>query len=126
MIAFIRIHQLIHRDKWPNRFQKGYGMKFLSMVSARLQEPSTYAGLSAVCVAVSSALSQAGTARYLALFGAVATGVGAIARAEHNSPLSDAMDQAVQLVPVLTTTVSSAEDALSKRDTAHDKTTPAR
>jgi hypothetical protein len=103
-----------------NLMQREYGMKFLSMVSARLQEPSTYAGLSAVCVAVSSALSQAGTARYLALFGAVATGVGAIARAEHNSSLSDAMDQAVQLVPVLTNTVRSAEEAASTMGTLHD------
>ena len=91
-------------------------MKFFSTVTARLQEASTYAGLSAVCVAISTALSQAGTARYLALFGAVATGVGAIARSENNAHLSAAMDQATRLVPVLTTAVMSAEKLLPERD----------
>ena len=87
-------------------------MKLLSLIAARLQEASTYAGRSAVCVAVSSALSQAGTARYVALFGALASGVGAIARSEHNSNLAEAMDQATQLVPVLTATVEASEELL--------------
>ena len=94
-------------------------MKLLSMISARLQEASTYAGLSAVCVAISSALSQAGTARYVALFGAVASGVGAIARSEHNSSLTQAMDQADALVPVLTATVEETEKSLPKLASLH-------
>ena len=89
------------------------------MIAARLQEASTYAGLAAVCVAVSSALSQAGTARYVALFGAVASGVGAIARSEHNSSLTEAMDQATQLVPVLTATVEATEQLLPKAARSH-------
>ena len=99
-------------------------MKLVSMISARLQEASTYAGISAVCLAISSALSQAGTARYVALFGAVASGVGAIARSEHNPRLSQAMDQAAQLVPVLTATVEAAEASLPKAAFAHASDTP--
>lgn len=89
-------------------------MKLVSQVSARLQEPSTYAGLSGVFVALSTAFSQAGVARYVALFGAVATGVGAIARAENNSTLSDAMDRAAQLVPALESAISPPEGKVPK------------
>ena len=95
-------------------------MKVLSTVLARLGEASTYAGVSALCVAISTALAQDGVARYLALLGAVATGVGAIAKAEHDPALSDAMDQAVKLVPVMVATVKSVEGLLPDgiRDTA--------
>lgn len=84
-------------------------MKFLFAVYARLQEASTYAGMSAVCVAISTAMSQSGPARYIALAAAIATGVGAIAKAEHNPNLADAMDQAIKLVPALTAAVISVE-----------------
>ena len=87
-------------------------MKVLSSIMARLEEASTYAGLSALCVAISTALAQNGMARYLALLGAVATGVGAIAKADHDPALSDAMDQAVKLVPVMVATLNSVEALL--------------
>lgn len=87
-------------------------MKVFSVVMARLGEASTYAGLSALCVAISTALAQDGVARYLALLGAVATGVGAIAKAEHDPALSDAMDQAAKLVPVMVATGNSVEGLL--------------
>ena len=95
-------------------------MKVFSAVMARLGEASTYAGLSALCVGISTALAQDGIARYLALAGAAATGIGAIARAEHDPALSDAMDQAVKLVPVMVATVKSVEALLPNgiRDTA--------
>ena len=104
-------------------------MKFITVVAARLQEASTYAGLSALCVAVSTALSQDGTARYIALFGAVATGVGAVAKAEHDPELADAMDQAAKFVPVLISTVKSVEELLPDgagrtASRAASKTTP--
>lgn len=87
-------------------------MKVFSAVMARLGEASTYAGLSALCVGISTALAQDGIARYLALAGAAATGIGAIARAEHDPALSNAMDQAVKLVPVMVATVKSVEALL--------------
>ena len=86
-------------------------MKLMSFINARLQEASTYAGLSALCVALSSALSQSGTARTIALFGAIASGVGAMAKSENNVGLAEAMDEAEALVPVLTKTVTSLETA---------------
>ena len=84
-------------------------MRLLTFISARLQEASTYAGLSALCLAVSSALNQAGAGRWIALFGAVAAAVGAIAKSEKNQALASAMDQAVQLVPILTETVEKVD-----------------
>ncbi len=90
-------------------------MKFVSMVFARLREPSTYAGLSAICVAVSMALSLAGTARYVALLVALVTGIGAVAKSEHDPKLSAAMDEAAQLIPVLATTAVSVEALLPIR-----------
>ena len=87
-------------------------MKVFSAIRARLGEASTYAGISALCVGISTALAQDGIARYLALAGAAATGLGAIAKAEHDPALSDAMDQAVKLVPVMVATVKSVESLL--------------
>lgn len=91
-------------------------MGFLRFISARLREASTYAGLSALCVAVSTALNQDGTTRYFALFGALATGIGAIAKADHDPELSNAMDQAAKLVPVLVATIKSVEELLPASD----------
>lgn len=91
-------------------------MKILYAVYARLQEASTYAGMSAVCVAISTALSQSGPARYIALAAAIATGVGAIAKAEHNPSLANAMDEAIKLVPALTAAVIAVE-ALAPAET---------
>lgn len=90
-------------------------MKILYAVYARLQEASTYAGMSAVCVAISTALSQSGPARYIALAAAIATGVGAIAKAEHNPSLANAMDEAIKLVPALTAAVIAVEARLRPR-----------
>ena len=84
-------------------------MRILTFISARLQEASTYAGLSALCLAISSALNQAGAGRWIALFGAVAAAIGAIAKSEKNQALANAMDQAVKLVPILTETVEKVE-----------------
>ena len=84
-------------------------MKFVLAVLARLREPSTYAGLSAICVAISLALSLTGVARYAALLMALVTGIGAVARAEHYPRLSAVMDEATHLIPVLATAVVSVE-----------------
>lgn len=94
-------------------------MKFVSMVCARLKEASTYAGLSAICVAVSLALSLTGTARYVALLVALVTGIGAVAKSENNPRLSAAMDEAAQLIPVLATAVVSVEALLPVASKPH-------
>lgn len=88
------------------------GLRFMSVLYARLGEASTYAGLSALCVAMSTALSLTGTTRYVALFGAIAAGVGAVAKSENNPKLANAMDQAMKLVPLLSAAVISAENLL--------------
>ncbi|WP_428394121.1 hypothetical protein [Lichenicoccus sp.] len=87
-------------------------MRLVRFISARLQEASTYAGLSALCLAISSALNQSGACRWIALFGAMAAAVGAIAKTEKNQSLANAMNQAIQLVPILTQTVEKVEASM--------------
>ncbi len=88
-------------------------MKLLSSLAARFREASTYAGLAALFAAVASALDQSGVARDVALFGAIAAGIGAIAKSENNVALANVMDQAVKLAPVLTKVLEAAEAARS-------------
>ena len=89
-------------------------MKLVAVVCARLTEASTYAGLSALCLAVFSALSQVGVGRYIALCGAVLTAIGAIAKSENDVGLAEAMDRVTQLMPVLTKTAVSIEGILAE------------
>ena len=100
-------------------WKKGWNMKFVSMIFARLKEASTYAGLSAICVTISMALSLTGTARYAALLVALVTGIGAVAKSEHNARLSAVMDEAAQLIPVIATAVVSVEALLPAASKPH-------
>lgn len=95
-------------------FLKNQKVRLPAMIHARLIEASTYAGLSALCLVVCSALNQVGVARYVALCGAILTAVGAIARSENNVQLAEAMDRATQLLPELTKVALSVEDVLSE------------
>jgi hypothetical protein len=73
----------------------------LSSLVARLREPSTYAGLSALALAVANALSQSGTARDAALVGAAVSGAVAVVRSETTSKLATSLQAAAPLLPAL-------------------------
>lgn len=91
---------------------------FLSGVLARLAEPSTYAGLSAVSLAVAGALGQNGTARYAALTSAAIGGVIAVARSEGGAAVVQTMNQALPLLPLVVPVLEPLLDAVLKPVTA--------
>ena len=74
---------------------------FLSTLLARLAEPSTYAGLSAVALAIASALALTGAARYAALATALIGGAIAIAKSESKPGVAETLDQALPLLPLV-------------------------
>jgi len=80
----------------------------LKTAATRLAEPSTYAGISAVCLAVADALSQNGDARWAALVSAVVAGLVAIARSEGATGLASVLTQAAPIVSSLVPVVEAA------------------
>lgn len=90
---------------------------FLSGVFARLAEPSTYAGLSAVSLAVAGALGQNGTARYAALASAAIGGAIAVARSEGSVAVVRTLNQALPLLPLVVPVLEPLLDAMLKPST---------
>lgn len=91
---------------------------FLSNLIARFAEPSTYAGLSAVSLAVAGALGQNGTARYAALTSAAVGGAIAIARSEGITAVVQTLNQALPLLPLVVPVLEPLLDAVLKPSTA--------
>lgn len=90
---------------------------FLSGLLAHLAEPSTYAGLSAVSLAVAGALGQNGTARYAALTSAAIGGAIAIARSEGSTAVVQTLNQALPLLPLVVPVLEPLLDAVLKPST---------
>ena len=92
--------------------------KLVTAALARLEEPSTYAGLAAIMAAVGTALAAQGPERYAALAGAVLAGLVAVAKAEGNTKvvaLATAVENALPAVEsVLTRTSASGSVATVK------------
>ncbi|WP_419730775.1 hypothetical protein [Lichenicola sp.] len=74
---------------------------FLSTLLARLDEPSTYAGLSALALTVAGALALTGPARYTALATALIGGAIAIAKSESKPAIAEALDRVLPLLPLV-------------------------
>lgn len=90
---------------------------FLSGLYARLAEPSTYAGLSAVSLAVAGALGQNGPARYAALASAAIGGAIAVARSEGNATVVQTLNQALPLLPLVVPVLEPLLGAVLKPST---------
>lgn len=73
----------------------------LSTLLARLAEPSTYAGLSAVALTIAGALALTGPARYAALATALIGGAIAIAKSESEPAVTEALGRALPLLPLV-------------------------
>lgn len=87
---------------------------FVSTLVARLAEPSTYAGVSAVALAVASALALTGPARYAALATALLGGAIAIAKSESRPALAEALDRALPLLPLVVPVLEPLIEAVLK------------
>jgi len=84
---------------------------FPKILATRLLEPSTYAGISAVCLALADALGQNGDARWAALASAILTGLVAIARSEGATKLAGILTEAAPVVSSLVPVVEAAIEA---------------